>query len=263
MATDFPTGLDALTNPTATDYLNSPSHAGQHANANDAIEALQAKVGINSSAVTSSLDYKITSILASIADLITKVFTFKGAWVTSTYYKVNDCVQQGGSGYVCMTAHTSGTFATDLAAGKWALFVQGGEAPNETITILPMSSYSNTNWGTVELSTATPGNMRNMSDGTQNAEIAFNVALSAGTWKLLLGSTVDGNRGIYSVRIDDNEVGTIDGYAAAPGVGFTGVTGITIASTGVKKLSLKMATKNALSSGYYGVFGVILLIKTA
>ena len=61
MATDFPTGLDALTNPTATDYLNSPSHAGQHANANDAIEALQAKVGINSSAVTTSHDYKINN----------------------------------------------------------------------------------------------------------------------------------------------------------------------------------------------------------
>lgn len=66
MATDFPTGLDALTNPTATDYLNSPSHAGQHANANDAIEALEAKVGINSSAVTTSHDYKL-SLVTGIA----------------------------------------------------------------------------------------------------------------------------------------------------------------------------------------------------
>ena len=65
MATSFPSGLDALTNPTSSDGLNSPDHAGQHANANDAIEALQAKVGINSSAVTSSLDYKITNINAS------------------------------------------------------------------------------------------------------------------------------------------------------------------------------------------------------
>jgi len=62
MATDFPTGLDALTNPTATDYLNSPSHAGQHANANDAIEALEAKLGINSSAVTTSHDYKLSLV---------------------------------------------------------------------------------------------------------------------------------------------------------------------------------------------------------
>jgi hypothetical protein len=61
MTTSFPTGLDALTNPTSADGLNSPDHAGQHANANDAIEALEAKVGINGSAVATSLDYKITN----------------------------------------------------------------------------------------------------------------------------------------------------------------------------------------------------------
>jgi len=57
MAINFPTSLDSLTNPTASDYLNSPSHAGQHANANDILEALEAKVGIDSSAVTTSHDY--------------------------------------------------------------------------------------------------------------------------------------------------------------------------------------------------------------
>lgn len=62
MSTNFPTALDTLTNPTPTDYLNSPSHAGQHANANDAIEALEAKVGINSSAVTTSHDYKLGEV---------------------------------------------------------------------------------------------------------------------------------------------------------------------------------------------------------
>jgi microcystin-dependent protein len=60
MATSFPSGLDALTNPTSSDGLNSPDHAGQHADANDAIEALEAKVGVNGSAVTSSLDYKVS-----------------------------------------------------------------------------------------------------------------------------------------------------------------------------------------------------------
>lgn len=59
MATNFPTSLDALTNPTAGSSLSSPSHASQHADANDAIEALQAKVGINGSAVTTTLDYKV------------------------------------------------------------------------------------------------------------------------------------------------------------------------------------------------------------
>ena len=62
MATNFPTSLDAFTNPTSTDTLDSPPHDTQHADANDAIEALQAKVGVDGSAVTSSLDYKLNAI---------------------------------------------------------------------------------------------------------------------------------------------------------------------------------------------------------
>lgn len=68
MATNFPTGLDSLTNPTSSDSLSNPSHSGQHANANDAIEAIQAKIGVNGSAVTSSLDYKITQVEGKYVD---------------------------------------------------------------------------------------------------------------------------------------------------------------------------------------------------
>ena len=64
MATNFPASLDALTNPTSSDSLSSPSHSAQHANVNDAVEALQAKVGVDSSAVTSSLDYKVAQLEA-------------------------------------------------------------------------------------------------------------------------------------------------------------------------------------------------------
>lgn len=61
MATNFPSGLDSLTNPTGSSSLTSPDHATQHADANDAIEALQSKVGVDGSAVTSSLDYKVAT----------------------------------------------------------------------------------------------------------------------------------------------------------------------------------------------------------
>ena len=59
MATNYPTALDSLTNPSSSDKLNSPAHASQHTDENDAIEALQAKVGIDESAVATSQDYKI------------------------------------------------------------------------------------------------------------------------------------------------------------------------------------------------------------
>lgn len=43
------------------------------------------------------------------------------AWATSTSYAVGDILIQNGFAYICLTAHTSGTFATDLAAAKWRL----------------------------------------------------------------------------------------------------------------------------------------------
>lgn len=60
MSTNFPDALDTLNNPSSTDQLTG--HAQQHTNANDAIEALQAKVGIDGSADTDSLDYRIAQL---------------------------------------------------------------------------------------------------------------------------------------------------------------------------------------------------------
>ena len=62
MATSFPTSKDTLVNPQSTDSPKLVSHAAQHANANDAIEALETKVGVNNSADATSHDYKIRTL---------------------------------------------------------------------------------------------------------------------------------------------------------------------------------------------------------
>jgi hypothetical protein len=48
MATNYPNSLDVLQNPAATDTLNSGTvpHHLQHANVNDAIEAVQTVLGV-------------------------------------------------------------------------------------------------------------------------------------------------------------------------------------------------------------------------
>lgn len=61
MSTSYPSSLDSLTNPASTNTMSAVPHSDQHANANDAIEALQSKVGIDNSADTGSLDYKVSS----------------------------------------------------------------------------------------------------------------------------------------------------------------------------------------------------------
>lgn len=71
MSSSFPTSIDSFSNPAGTDVTglttgqSTVTHSTQHANANDAIEALEAKVGVNSSAVTTSLDYKLTNTSSS------------------------------------------------------------------------------------------------------------------------------------------------------------------------------------------------------
>jgi hypothetical protein len=42
-------------------------------------------------------------------------------WLTSTAYTIGQYVTESGVTYICIVAHTSGTFATDLAAGDWIL----------------------------------------------------------------------------------------------------------------------------------------------
>ena len=63
--TTFPTTLDSLVNPTDTSDTSTFDHAGLESTQNNAIEALEAKVGINSSAVTSSLDYIVKNTSSS------------------------------------------------------------------------------------------------------------------------------------------------------------------------------------------------------
>lgn len=66
MSINYPTSLDTFSNPTGTDLVENANdaldHDVQHSNANDAIEALEAKVGITSSGVSSSHDYKLSGV---------------------------------------------------------------------------------------------------------------------------------------------------------------------------------------------------------
>jgi hypothetical protein len=68
--------------------------------------------GLRVNAAGTALEY------AAVASI---VFTDKGNWATTTAYVVGDMVTQSNARYLCATAHTSGTFATDLTAAKWVL----------------------------------------------------------------------------------------------------------------------------------------------
>jgi hypothetical protein len=60
LATNYPASLDNISNPDSNESLQG--HAQLHTNVNDAIEALQTKVGINDSADANSLDYRVSAL---------------------------------------------------------------------------------------------------------------------------------------------------------------------------------------------------------
>jgi hypothetical protein len=64
MTSNFPSSLDNFTNPTPADNLNTPQvlHSDQHANSNDAIEAIEAWVGISGTSEQASHEYRIKSL---------------------------------------------------------------------------------------------------------------------------------------------------------------------------------------------------------
>lgn len=78
---------------------------------------------------------------STVTGLVT-IPSWGGAWTTATSYVINDIVRESGSTYICIVAHTSGTFSTDLAAAKWELFAQQGAAGAGTGDMLAANNLS-------------------------------------------------------------------------------------------------------------------------
>jgi hypothetical protein len=138
MAINYPGSLDNFTNPTSASPINSPSHADQHSNANDAIEALEAKVGANNSAITTSHDYKI----AQLESLVTSAVS--GA--KSIYQDVRN---QSGSNFVKATpVYVSGS---EGSSGKMLISAasNASESTSSKTMGLTTSAISNNSNGQV------------------------------------------------------------------------------------------------------------------
>lgn len=164
MATNFPTSLDALTNPTSSNKLSDAGvlHADQHANANDAIEALEAKVGINSSAVTTSLDYRVAQL--------EKTFTALANGTLALALAVNRNVR--------VTPTATGSFTTTVPAS--------GVRCNLIVLTSGVTSYTMTfgtgfrSQGTLATGTTTARYfvLDFISDGTSLIEVSRTIAMA-------------------------------------------------------------------------------------
>lgn len=96
----------------------------------------------------------------------------RGAWVTATAYAVKDIIETGSplAPYMCVTAHTSGVFATDYAAHKWvALGANTASATNVVFT--PTGTVAATNAQTAIAEVASEA-VQKSANGSDFASIA-------------------------------------------------------------------------------------------
>ncbi len=159
MSTNFPGALDSLTNPTPTSDTAAVSHSSQHADANDAIEALEAKVGANSSGVTTSHDYKLSLVTGSDKALprdavatITNKTLGTGTKVTigsdatgDTYYREADGTLTrapvGSTGQVMTSNGSNPVWSAPAEVNRYA--VSTGSANAYIVTLTPaLGSYT-------------------------------------------------------------------------------------------------------------------------
>jgi hypothetical protein len=104
MASTFPTSLDTFTNPTATSLLTSPSHAQQHADINDAVEALEAKVAIGNTVLGTYTAYTPTFLNVTAGNGTT----------SGAYCRVNSFVHYYGSFTLGSTSAVTGAISIVL-----------------------------------------------------------------------------------------------------------------------------------------------------
>ena len=180
MSTNFPTtSLDSFTNPGPTDAMNaSPAldHDVQHSNINDAVTALETKVGVTGSADATSLDYKsrngsfirntasatTSSLAAGATDssqtlaigkgcLLTKLVTNYPAWVriyasaadqTADASRPSTIDPTAGTGVLLEVITTSGALSVDLSPAVIASSLESSPGTTLHITVTNKDSVS-------------------------------------------------------------------------------------------------------------------------
>ena len=96
MSTQYPAALDDFQNPLPGDSTTNPSHAVQHTNANDAIEAIQAYLGVATSIDPATITGRVAALEAgggggggstAWGDITGKPTTIAGYGITDAYTK--------------------------------------------------------------------------------------------------------------------------------------------------------------------------------
>lgn len=178
-------------------------------------------------------------------------------WETNTAYPENALVEYNNNIYICLTAHTSGTFADDLANGKWKLVSMtltaatsselGGVKSNSAdggVTVdsdgkmtINLPTATSSTLGGVKSST-TDGKVKVESDGTMTMNLPTASASTLGGIKIGTGVEVDANG---KLNVTAGTASVIGGVKSSTSDGK-----VKIESDGTMTMNLPTATASVL-----------------
>lgn len=281
----FPTSLDVLTTGIGAnnDKLSSPNHVTQHTAESTAIQSLEAKVGIDGSAVTTSHDYKLSEVTStdkSVGKTATQTLTNKtltsptitGATITtSTLNGVT--LQTAGSATDFLAAN--GTYQTGAVANgsttvkgifeaATSAEINAGTATGGTGAVLVVTpdqfvlSKFSTRFG----GTGVDG-VLNVTSGTTTLD------LTSSAYKVFNYSSINVSAGATLTFSNPNSGGTviilksqgnvtIAGTVNAKGFGVPGGVGGAVTTSGTAGANITSATifaSNATGGGGGGTYG--------
>jgi len=172
--------------------------------------------------IYSRLGLPIKVVQKVIEDVETAVagmssYNDRGPWLTLTGYAIKDLVQESGITYLCIVAHTSGTFATDLAAGKWGIFQT--EGPEKLLSSYASLAAAVAAIGAtstslvIDVNTTLTGNLT--LPATMSRRHANKAVITVATYTLTDNSTI--NAGVEQLY-DISGGGSVVGPAQSPAI---------------------------------------------
>lgn len=197
------TDLTSLTNSSGVNAINSNWDAIQEAFDNtlsldgSTPNAMNADLDLNGNALLNvgTIDADNLTLDGQLITDVSAVPEWRGAWLTATSYAKRDMVKQAGNVYICLVAHTSGTFSTDLTDLKWELMVPKGDSGSGTGDLVSTNNLSDladaaTARSNLGLGTAAVESIVPVSKGGTGATDAAGARTALGLGPLATASTI-------------------------------------------------------------------------
>ena len=291
MATNFPTTLDDATSipVESTTTPLATNHVTAHQNIQDALEAVEAKIGVNSSAVTTSHDYKLSGVTGS-----DKAMSLTGSETGTNKTFTSPVINVGSDATGDMYYRNAGVFTRIPVGTDNQILKLNSTTPNwedETVTV----DATDTTPGIVELATqaqvdnetatdggnplvVTPdklhynlfgggddGNVTISSNTTLTRDMYYNdltvnsgIILTTANYRVFVKGTLT-NNGTIRNNGNDGTAGGAGGDIAADGNGTAGTVGVSGAGVAAGTLpSIKAAI--AATAGTVGQGGAAVTV---